>query len=84
LGVARRLNYLLGAILSLLIFTVAEGFGGPYVSGSTDIGACFLYVVVYALLYFTDGIIPASWSLDPLLEKNIIWWHKLADPFGKK
>jgi thiosulfate dehydrogenase [quinone] large subunit len=35
LGVARRLNYVLGAILSILIFAVAEGFGGPYVTGST-------------------------------------------------
>jgi uncharacterized membrane protein YphA (DoxX/SURF4 family) len=35
-GVARRLNYALAALFSLLVWTVAEAFGGPYVSGSTS------------------------------------------------
>jgi thiosulfate dehydrogenase [quinone] large subunit len=79
-GIARRLNYILGALLSFLIWSVAEGFGGPYVSGSTDIGAGFLYVVVFLLLYVADSAIQPSWSLDPLIEKRVSWWHTIANP----
>ena len=38
LGVARRPGYLVGAGYMLLVWAVGEGFGGPYVSGSTDVG----------------------------------------------
>jgi uncharacterized membrane protein YphA (DoxX/SURF4 family) len=83
LGVARRLNYALGAVLSFLIWSVAEGFGGPYVAGSTDIGAGFIYVIVFLLLYVADSFVPPSWSLDPILEKHISWWHIIATPTPK-
>lgn len=33
-------------LTSLGIWAVAEGFGGPYNSGSTDIGAAVMYAVV--------------------------------------
>ena len=38
-GFARKSVYLLGSVYSLLIWATAEGFGGPYQSGSTDVGA---------------------------------------------
>jgi thiosulfate dehydrogenase [quinone] large subunit len=79
LGIARRLNYALAALFSFFIWSVAEGFGGPYVSGSTDIGAGIIYVVVFLLLYIVDGLIPASWSLDSIISKHIHWWHRIAD-----
>jgi thiosulfate dehydrogenase [quinone] large subunit len=78
-GIARRMNYLLGAVFSFLIWGVAEGFGGPYVSGSTDIGAGFIYVIAFLLLFFADSINPPSWSLDPFIEKHVSWWHRIAD-----
>jgi thiosulfate dehydrogenase [quinone] large subunit len=77
-GIARRLNYLLGGVLSFLIWSVAEGFGGPYVSGTTDIGAGIIYVVVFLLLYAADRFVPPSMSLDPFLEKHLSWWHVIA------
>jgi thiosulfate dehydrogenase [quinone] large subunit len=82
-GIARRLNYVLGAVLSFLIWSVAEGFGGPYVSGSTDIGAGFIYVVVFLALYAADSFIAPSLSLDPIIEKHISWWHVIAHPRTK-
>jgi uncharacterized membrane protein YphA (DoxX/SURF4 family) len=82
-GVARRLNYALGAILSLLIWTVAEGFGGPYVAGTTDIGAGFIYVVVFLLLYLADGLVKPSWSLDNNIKKRFHWWYIISDPPNK-
>ena len=52
-GVLSNLAYLGGTILALIIWSTAEGFGGPYVVGSTDIGAAIIYVFVFALLYLT-------------------------------
>src|SRR5205807_3726447 len=36
LGLVRKLAYIGGLILSLLIWAIPEGFGGPYGPGSTD------------------------------------------------
>lgn len=36
--------------MSLVIWSTAEGFGGPYQAGSTDIGAAIIYVLVFACL----------------------------------
>lgn len=52
-GLFSNLAFLGGALLALMIWTTAEGFGGPYVVGSTDIGAAIIYVFVFALMYLT-------------------------------
>jgi hypothetical protein len=39
IGLLRKTVYLGGIILSLMIWSIMEGFGGPYKSGSTDVGA---------------------------------------------
>lgn len=49
-GVFTRYIIYLGIIFSLLIWTAAEGFGGPYSSSSTDIGAAIIYVFVFVAL----------------------------------
>jgi hypothetical protein len=38
-GFARKSTYIAAAVFSLLIWSTAEGFGGPYTAGSTDVGA---------------------------------------------
>lgn len=38
LGAARGVSYTAGAIYTLLIWPVGEGFGGRYSSGATDVG----------------------------------------------
>lgn len=55
LGVFSNLTYLLGVLLSVVIWTTAEGFGGPYQAGSTDIGAAIIYVLVFAGLYLSQA-----------------------------
>ena len=40
----------LGIVFGLLIWGVGEGFGGPYMSGATDIGSAIIYSVVFAAL----------------------------------
>ena len=64
LGVARRFNYVAGAVFSLLIWSVGEGFGGPYVTGSTDVGAGIIYVLVFILLWALDGVVVPRYCLD--------------------
>jgi uncharacterized membrane protein YphA (DoxX/SURF4 family) len=80
LGIARRFNYIFAAIFTFLIWGVGEAFGGPYVAGSTDIGAGFIYVIVFICLYYMDGLRKPSWSLDPYIEKRFPPWAKVANP----
>jgi len=55
LGVLSNLTNLVGVLLSLVIWSTAEGFGGPYHSGSTDIGAAIIYVLVFAGLFLSSA-----------------------------
>jgi uncharacterized membrane protein YphA (DoxX/SURF4 family) len=53
LGLFSNLAYLGGAILAFVIWSTAEGFGGPYIASSTDIGAAVIYIFVFVLLWQT-------------------------------
>ncbi len=53
LGVFSNLAFFGGVLLSFVIWSTAEGFGGPYVAGSTDIGTAVIYIFVFALLFLT-------------------------------
>jgi nitrite reductase (NO-forming) len=81
LGFARLAGYALGAIYTILIWAVGEGFGGPYISGATDIGTG----IVYALLFVTLLVLapPARrerMSLDRVLIARWPWWRFAAEP----
>jgi thiosulfate dehydrogenase [quinone] large subunit len=54
-GVFTNLTVVAGSVLSLLIWSTAEGFGGPYSSGSTDIGAAVMYVLIFAGLFLASS-----------------------------
>jgi uncharacterized membrane protein YphA (DoxX/SURF4 family) len=67
-GFLTRMTLIVTMILCLLIWSVGEAFGGPYIAGSTDIGCAIMYVFIAIALYFS-----ASWqaySLDSLLAKK--------------
>jgi nitrite reductase (NO-forming) len=51
LGLAQRLGFGFGIVFALLVWGVGEGFGGPYASGATDIGAAIMYAVTLAALW---------------------------------
>jgi nitrite reductase (NO-forming) len=79
-GFARKLTYISAALFSLVIWATAEGFGGPYTSGSSDIGTAIIYAVVFAgLLALSYYAGPARYSADYYLEKKIGWWWKVAE-----
>lgn len=81
LGVAKRVTYLAAIVFSLLIWSIAEGFGGPYDSSSTDIGTGIIYAVVFFALYGLEQLAQMSkYSLDETIKKHFAWWHFLSDP----
>ena len=75
-GVLSNLTNLGGALLSLVIWSTAEGFGGPYQAGSTDIGAAIIYVLVFAALFLTNAGL--GFGLDRWLTPALGRWGVLA------
>ena len=79
-GFARKVSYITCAVFSLVIWGVAEGFGGPYASGATDIGTSIIYALVFmCLLTLAAYTGPDTYSIDHYLEKKISWWWKIAE-----
>ena len=67
-GLFTRIALWGGIAMSIVIWATAEGFGGPYMSGSTDIGAAIIYALLCVAL-----LIGRSWeelSVDNLLSKK--------------
>jgi len=79
-GIARKVSYAGGFLLSLVIYATAEGFGGPYVAGATDIGTSIIYMLVFVLLAILDATYGTSkLSLDYLIEKKSKIWKRIAE-----
>ena len=54
-GLFSNLTNIIGLLLSVVIWTTAEGFGGPYVAGSADIGAAIIYALVFVGLFLANA-----------------------------
>jgi nitrite reductase (NO-forming) len=81
-GFMRKVGYGGGFLLSLLIWSVPEGFGGPYGPSSTDIGTGIIYALVFLMLMVINALEGTSrYSLDYYIEKKVKWWKSLAE-FG--
>lgn len=61
-GIFSRYVIYLGIIFSLLIWTTAEGFGGPYNGASTDIGGAIIYTFVFIALLLGKSWEMYSWD----------------------
>ena len=73
-------KYLVGMVYSLVLWSVPEGFGGPYGPTSTDIGTAIIYAFVFlALILINTEFGTSKYSLDSILEKRIKWWRKLSE-----
>ncbi|MCW6160163.1 MAG: DoxX family membrane protein [Candidatus Micrarchaeales archaeon] len=79
-GGIRKITYTVGMVLSLFIWAVPEGFGGPYGPGSTDIGTGIIYSLVFVcLMVINAGYGPSKYSIDAWIEKRVKWWSRLAE-----
>lgn len=67
-GFATRLALAGGIAMALAIWTTAEGFGGPYAPGATDIGTAIIYVIVFVALWL--GKCWRYYSLDARLARR--------------
>ena len=79
-GFLRKLAYTLGFFYSLILWSVPEGFGGPYGPSSTDIGTGIIYAIAFMLLLLinaTSG--PSKYSLDRLIEQKWPGWKRIAE-----
>lgn len=82
LGFLRKITYSAGAVLSLLIWAIPEGFGGPYQSGAggTDVGVGLAYAIGFlGLIVINASLGPSRWSLDHLIEHRFPSWGKVAE-----
>ena len=55
-------------IFSILLWSIGEGFGGPYVAGSTDIGCAIIYAFMGMALFL--GTSWRAYSIDSFLQKK--------------
>ncbi len=80
IGFGGRTLYALGALFSLLVWGTAEGFGGPYSVGVSNIGTAVTYVLIFLALiglHYRAGLVP--YSLDYLIERRCPRWQKVAE-----
>ena len=80
LGVFTNLTVVAGILMSTVIWSTAEGFGGPYTAGSTDIGAAVIYVLVFAGLFLSQSglVLGLDRRLTPALGR---WGFLASGPF---
>ena len=84
LGLLRKVAYTGGFFLSLVIWSVPEGFGGAYGPASTDIGTGIIYAFVFVFLMILAATYgPSRWSLDQSIEKRWPAWRRIAEFRGE-
>ena len=76
LGVFSNLANLGGVLLALVIWSTAEGFGGPYKAGSTDIGTAIIYFFVFVAMFLSQAGL--YFGLDRRLTPMLGRWGWLA------
>ena len=75
-GFARKLTYAIGIAYAFFVWSVAKGFGGPYVPGTTtDVGAAIIYGLVFWALLLVDT---GRMSVDRLIAARIPAWRRIA------
>jgi thiosulfate dehydrogenase [quinone] large subunit len=83
LGLFSNLDYFGGILLTMLIWTIPEGFGGPYTAGATDLGAGIIYVFGFLGL----GLLSAGqyYGLDKWLWPKLGRWSFFSSgPAGEE
>jgi len=75
-GFARKFTYAIGIAYGLFVWSVAEGFGGPYMPGTTtDVGAAIIYSLVFWALFLVDA---GRMSVDRLIAARVPAWRRIS------
>jgi nitrite reductase (NO-forming) len=78
-------TYICGAVFSLLIWSTAEGFGGPYTAGSTDVGTALVYALMFLVLLAISAQVGTSrYSVDAIIERHVPWWSRIAEVMPRR
>jgi nitrite reductase (NO-forming) len=76
-GFARKITYSIGLLYGLFVWSVAEGFGGPYgTRTSTDVGAAIVYSLLFGTLLVVDA---GRTGVDAWIEKRWPAWRRVAE-----
>ncbi|MGH7737736.1 MAG: multicopper oxidase domain-containing protein [Candidatus Tyrphobacter sp.] len=79
-GFARKTLYIVGALFSLLIWSTAEGFGGPYTAGANNMGTAISYVLIFiSLIAISSRGGRSPYSLDFFIEQRWPHWRHIAE-----
>lgn len=82
-GIFTNLAALGGVLLTLVIWSTAEGFGGPYKAGSTDVGTAIIYAFVFVALFLARAGL--TYGLDSVLTPRLGRWGWVASgPLDKQ
>jgi|SRR5271157_272706 len=85
LGFMRKFAYIGGIVLALLIWSIAEAFGGVFQTitvQSTDIGTGIMYAfALYGLVLINAAHGVSRYSVDYYIERRFPGWARLAE-FG--
>jgi uncharacterized membrane protein YphA (DoxX/SURF4 family) len=83
LGLFTNVICMISIVWAFIIWSVANGFGGPYVMGqSTDIGTAFPYILISVLLLVTHAGL--YFGLDRKLTKRLGHYSFLASGLWQK
>jgi uncharacterized membrane protein YphA (DoxX/SURF4 family) len=75
-GMFSNLAYAGGTLLSVVIWAVPEGFGGPYTAGATDIGTGIIYVFGFLGLFLLSA--GQYYGIDKILRSKLGHWGFLS------
>ena len=76
LGLFSNLAYAGGTLLSIIIWAVPEGFGGPYTTGATDVGTGIIYVFGFLGLFLLSA--GKYYGLDKIVRAKLGRWKFLS------
>lgn len=80
LGLLRKTAYLGGIGLSLFIWAVPNGFGGPYNVGTFDVGVGVIYAIAFLFLLVLDADPSAKvGTVDGWIERRWPGWARWAE-----
>ncbi len=79
-GTARKIVYMSGALLTMLVWIVIQALGGPAGTGYTDPGSGIVAALgILLLLSLNKAHGTDPYTVDAVLERRFRWWRKVAE-----